>query len=68
MAMTTTLLGKVSVPCTRAVLVVGLIGQLAVLPALFAQQTNVPTEMKPVIVTGSFIPTAETVGRRLLKL
>jgi len=44
--------------------VAGLVGQLAVLPALFGQGTTtpIPTEMKPVIVTGSLIPTAETVG------
>ena len=27
-----------------------------------AQDTNVPTVMKPTVVTGSYIPTAETVG------
>jgi iron complex outermembrane recepter protein len=30
--------------------------------AAVAQDTNVPTKLKPVIVTGSLIPTAETVG------
>ncbi|HEV2209107.1 MAG TPA: TonB-dependent receptor plug domain-containing protein [Verrucomicrobiae bacterium] len=34
---------------------------LLALPAL-AQDTNAPTVMKPTVVTGSFIPTAETVG------
>lgn len=31
-------------------------------PAAWAQDTNAPAEMKPVVVTGSLIPTAETVG------
>ena len=32
----------------------------AALPGL-AQDTNAPTVMKPTVVTGSYIPTAETV-------
>lgn len=60
--MTTTFLKKTSTHCSRIVVVFGLIGQLAVLPALLAQEEEAkPTEMKPVIVTGSLIPTAETV-------
>src|SRR5579859_564870 len=40
----------------------GLAGCLTVaLPAL-AQDTNAPTVMKPTVITGSYIPTAETVG------
>lgn len=51
-----------SVCCSRAVLVVGLIGQLAVLPVLLAQTTNQPTEMKPVVVTGTYIESADAAG------
>src|SRR5260221_5203687 len=40
----------------------GLAGCLTLaLPAL-AQDTNAPTVMKPTVITGSYIPTAETVG------
>jgi iron complex outermembrane receptor protein len=40
-----------------SVLIGGIIGPIA-----FAQDTNQPTKMKPVVVTGSYLPTAETVG------
>src|SRR5712664_342588 len=39
----------------------GVTGVSLVASAL-AQNTNAPTVMKPTIVTGSYIPTAETVG------
>jgi iron complex outermembrane receptor protein len=47
----------------RALAVAGVAGFFVLLPAAYAQvDTNAPTELKPVVVTGSFIPTAETVG------
>ncbi len=39
-----------------------LILTLAGAPLALAQETNAPTTMKPIVVTGSYIPTAETVG------
>jgi iron complex outermembrane receptor protein len=39
-----------------------LAGGALLAPGLHAQDTNAPTEMKPTVVTGSYIPTAETVG------
>src|SRR5215471_8798036 len=46
----------------RSNVLVGVAGCLtAALPGL-AQDTNAPTVMKPTVVTGSYIPTAETVG------
>jgi len=46
----------------RPSVLAGLAGCLTVaLPAL-AQDTNAPTVMKPTVITGSYIPTAETVG------
>src|SRR5438105_1390680 len=42
--------------------VIGLAGALAIASSGFAQDTNAPTVMKPTVVTGSYIPTAETVG------
>lgn len=59
--MRTKLLPKIIVR-SLPVLAVALAAQWAVLPSLHAQDTNAPTEMKPVVVTGSLIPTAETVG------
>ena len=52
-----------SVELFRRALVVGLGAQLIAAPALFAQATSgtAPTEMKKQVVTGSLIPTAETV-------
>jgi iron complex outermembrane recepter protein len=39
-----------------------LAGCLTVALPAFAQDTNSPTVMKPTVITGSYIPTAETVG------
>ena len=39
-----------------------LILTLASAPLALAQDTNAPTTLKPIVVTGSYIPTAETVG------
>src|SRR5215813_7537508 len=42
---------------------VGLVAMLCMTSVLTAQQdTNAPTVLKPTVVTGSYIPTAETVG------
>src|SRR5438093_7287108 len=38
----------------------GLVGPVIVATAALAQETNVPAKLKPVVVTGSLIPTAET--------
>src|ERR1051325_512022 len=46
----------------RSTVLTGLVAaSLFALPAL-AQDTTAPTQMKPTVVTGSYIPTAETVG------
>src|SRR5712692_2110814 len=41
---------------------VGLASTLLIASPGLAQDTNAPTVMKPTVVTGSYIPTAETVG------
>jgi iron complex outermembrane receptor protein len=41
---------------------VGMATTLLFVTAGFSQTTNAPAEMKPTVVTGSYIPTAETVG------
>lgn len=47
----------------RKVLAAGFMGALIGSQLASAQESNAPpTELKPVIVTGSLIPTAETVG------
>ena len=46
---------------TNGVLALGLLGWAGT-ASLQAQTTNAPEEMKPVVVTGSYIPTADTVG------
>jgi len=47
----------------RALAIAGVAGSLVLLPAAYAQgDTNAPVQLKPVVVTGSLIPTAETVG------
>src|SRR6266568_892270 len=46
----------------RRTLLVGLAGSFICATAALAEDTNAPTTMKPVVVTGSLIPTAETVG------
>ena len=54
---------KTVVISLRTVLAVGAAIQLAALPAVFGQaDATAPKELKPVVVTGSYIPTAETVG------
>src|SRR5437762_738537 len=45
----------------RRMVLVGLVGTLFVATTALAEDTNATT-MKPVVVTGSYIPTAETVG------
>src|SRR6266851_7296613 len=40
----------------------GLAGSLLGAVASTAQEANAPTAVKPTVVTGSYIPTAETVG------
>src|SRR6266481_9109392 len=46
----------------RRTLLLGLAGSCIGATAALAEDTNAPTTMKPVVVTGSLIPTAETVG------
>ena len=43
-------------------LLLGLAGSCIGSTAALAEDTNAPTTMKPVVITGSLIPTAETVG------
>ena len=38
----------------------GLVGSVIVATTALGQDTNVPTKLKPVVVTGSLIPSAET--------
>src|SRR5882724_7111047 len=45
----------------RRTVLVGLVGTLFVATTALAEDTNATT-MKPVVVTGSYIPTAQTVG------
>ncbi|TAK97972.1 MAG: TonB-dependent receptor [Verrucomicrobia bacterium] len=40
----------------------GLVCALGIADVTLAQDTNAPSQLKPVVVTGSLIPTAETVG------
>src|SRR5207237_2891972 len=47
--------------CLRRTMLVGLMSSLGGTTAALAQDTNA-TVMKPVVITGSYIPTAETVG------
>src|SRR3989442_12742529 len=46
----------------RTTLLIGLAGCLIVGTTARSQDTNAPTRLKPTVVTGSLIPTAETVG------
>src|SRR6266478_7545060 len=46
----------------RRTLLVGLAASCIGATAALSEDTNAPTTMKPVVVTGSLIPTAETVG------
>ncbi len=48
------------IPRTKTAL--GFVGALLFAGSALAQDTNAPTVIKPTIVTGSYIPTAETVG------
>src|SRR6516225_7003189 len=52
----------IEVPCKK--ILAGVFGSVLVATPLLAQDTdtNAPTVMKPTVVTGSYIPTAETVG------
>jgi iron complex outermembrane receptor protein len=52
----------IEVPCKK--ILAGLFGSILVATPLLSQpvDTNAPTVMKPTVVTGSYIPTAETVG------
>src|ERR1051325_10927629 len=56
-----TLQGSLASTLQRAV-TVSLLTSCATLVQVQAQETNPPTKLKPTIVTGSLIPTAETVG------
>src|SRR5437773_9609799 len=38
-----------------------LVGSVIVATTVLGQETNVPTKLKPVVVTGSLIPTFETI-------
>jgi iron complex outermembrane receptor protein len=46
----------------RRTIAAGLAGSLLVSSTTLAQDANAPAKMKPTVVTGSLIPTAETVG------
>src|SRR6187431_3127825 len=52
---------KVSSP-VRKTMLFGLVGSSCLALSLLAQDPSAPTELKPKIITGSLIPTAETVG------
>jgi len=51
-------------PYVRRTILAGLVGSsgLSIATSAFAQDTNAPTKLKPTVVTGSLIPTADTVG------
>src|SRR5439155_23626436 len=51
-----------SFPTRRSSDLAGLMASLLIVATALAQDTNAPTKMKPTVVTGSLIPTAETVG------
>src|SRR6185369_7331965 len=57
------LLNKAS-PYVRRTILAGLVGSsgLTMATSALAQDTNAPTKLKPTVVTGSLIPTADTVG------
>src|SRR5207245_9847521 len=60
-AMRTKLQRKSISPLSKTILA-GLAGSLLGAVPVLAQEANAPTAVKPTIVTGSYIPTAETVG------
>ena len=45
----------------RSSSLLGLVGSVIVATTVLGQETNVPTKLKPVVVTGSLIPTFETI-------
>src|SRR5882724_8324076 len=49
-------------PHVRRTILAGLVGYSGLSLTSLAQDTNAPTKLKPTVVTGSLIPTAETVG------
>ncbi len=49
-------------PYVRRTILLGLVGSSGLAISALAQDTNAPTKLKPTVVTGSLIPTAETVG------
>src|SRR3974377_2111011 len=53
-------LSKVPLGCSFSVIT--MTGLILIGLSVSAQDTNAPTVMKPTVVTGSYIPTAETVG------
>src|SRR2546423_8258724 len=50
------------VPSLLRTMLVGLITSLVLTLSVLAQDSNAPVKLKPTVVTGSYIPTAETVG------
>jgi len=53
---------RLNASVTGALYVGGAATLLMLAPALRAQDSNAPTVLKPTVVTGSLIPTAETIG------
>src|SRR6267378_3164092 len=49
-------------PHVRRTILAGIVGYSGLSLSALAQDTNAPTKLKPTVVTGSLIPTAETVG------
>lgn len=50
------------IPCLFRTVLVGLVSYLIIVTTARAEDQNAPTRIKPTVVTGSLIPTAETVG------
>src|SRR6266478_3124112 len=57
-----TKLQRKSISQLSKIILAGLAGSLLGAVASTAQEANAPTAVKPTVVTGSYIPTAETVG------
>src|SRR6267378_971061 len=55
-------LQKKVIPYLFRTVLVGLVSSLIIVTAARAEDQNAPTRIKPTVVTGSLIPTAETVG------
>jgi iron complex outermembrane recepter protein len=54
---------QINVPsCVRRKLLAGLVGSSVLTLTALAQDPATPTRLKPTVITGSLIPTAETVG------